>query len=160
MSTQKNRWIYFSLLAISLLLYACDDSNDNKKEVDDYWMPGEYETHQAVMLASPTVDYKVGWSMLDVQADMIKEILVNGNVDYAVIDEQDSIKLDDKLIARGVSQNMIDSKINFLIADHADLWVRDYGGIYMRNKKGDLAAVDFDFDGYRLAQYGDQTLKN
>src|SRR5262245_3352125 len=47
-------------------------------------VPAETSPQQAVMLASPTAEYKVGWSNLAVQARMVRELIDTVDVVYLV----------------------------------------------------------------------------
>ncbi|MFD1144185.1 agmatine/peptidylarginine deiminase [Larkinella insperata] len=119
-----------------------------------FYMPAEFEPLASVWLSAPTVDYKNGLSMLAVQAEMIKEILpTTTKVDYAVNSPEDIDALKTALISRGVAQAAIDTAIHFHTVSHGDLWIRDTGGTFMKNKKGGYQVVDFDFDAYRTKEY-------
>lgn len=116
-----------------------------------YIMPAEFEPLASIWLSAPTVNYKHDLSMLAVQADMIKEILpTSTKVDYAINTPEDGLALTSALLSRGVSQAAIDASIRFQPVSHGDLWIRDTGGTFLKNKKGDYQVVDFDFDAYRM----------
>jgi hypothetical protein len=114
-------------------------------------MPPETAPQRAVMLASPTLDYKVGWSTLAVQAAMIRELVTTVDVAYLVNGPADADALRSTLLALGVAPETLDARIRFHEVPHADLWVRDYGGLFLTDGRGALEVVDFDFDGYGRA---------
>jgi agmatine deiminase len=136
----------------SLALTACGGGDDDTP----HWrMPAETEPQRAVMLASLGYDYVEGWSTLDVQADMVAEILQHVRVVYLVNttaqdDPQNNevAPLTQALLARGVPSSLIAARLQFLKVDHAEFWVRDYGGTFLSDGAGGLQVVDFDFDGY------------
>jgi agmatine deiminase len=129
-------------------------------------VPPETAPQHAVMLASPTIDYKAGWSALAVQALMIRELITTADVVYLVnTDAGDDLAggdvgaLTNALLALGVPLSAIDARVHFHKVPHADLWVRDYGGIFMSNGRGALEVVDFDFDGYGYNAYADPAIR-
>jgi agmatine deiminase len=129
-------------------------------------VPAEVDPHHAVMLASPTVDYKVGWSALAVQAQMIRELLTTVDVVYLVNTDAaddpaggDVAALRNALATLGVPGGTIDARVHFHKVPHADLWVRDYGGIFLTNGRGALEVVDFDFDGYGYNPYASDEIR-
>ena len=111
-------------------------------------MPPETGPQRAVMLASPTVDYKAGWSALAVQAVMIRELLTTVDVVYLVNGPTDADALRQALSGLGVAPATVDARVRFHEVPHADLWVRDYGGLFLTDGHGALEVVDFGFDGY------------
>lgn len=119
----------------------------------EFRVPAEFEPLESIWLSAPTVDYKMGWSMLNTQANMIKALTESVNVDYAVNGPQDEANLIDALINKGVSQSMIDATIKFHFVPHGDLWIRDTGGTFMKNRLGERQVIDFDFDAYRMKNY-------
>ncbi|RAK03262.1 agmatine deiminase [Larkinella arboricola] len=149
----------FIVALLSVTLSSClkdhVDPTDSGADPDAaYYMPAEFEPLASIWLSAPTVDYKNGLSMLAVQAEMIKEILpTTTKVDYAVNSPEDREALKTALISRGVSQAAIDTAIHFHTVSHGDLWIRDTGGTFMKNKKGGYQVVDFDFDAYRTKDY-------
>jgi agmatine deiminase len=111
-------------------------------------MAPETAPQRAVMLASPTLDYKVGWSALATQAAMIRELVTTVDVEYLVNGPPDADALRAALLALGATPGTLDARVRFHEVPHADLWVRDYGGLFLTDGKGALEVVDFDFDGY------------
>lgn len=154
----------FTLIALSLFLPACQEealeveksqgAAEAKGSAAKYFMPAEFERLASIWLSSPTVRYKDDLPMVEAQADMIKEILpTTTKVDYAYNEQKDIDDLKAALLSRGVTQAAIDTAIAFHQVTHGDLWVRDTGGTFMKNKKGGYQVVDFDFDAYRMKGY-------
>lgn len=145
----------------SLALAGCGGgSGDNDGDSDDgntptWRMPAETETQRAVMLASLGYDYIEGWSTLAAQARMVAELLQDVPVVYLVNTTAQDNPLDNDvktftqaLLDLGVPQSRIAQRLQYLRVDHAEFWVRDYGGTFLADGKGRLQVVDFDFDGY------------
>lgn len=131
------------------LLSACGGGTDDRHQVDPnlFTMRAETEPQAAMLLSSPTVDYKVGWSMREVQLGMVRELLRAQVVLYMVNDpaEADAFRAD--LAARGASAAEL-ARFKPHTVPHGDLWVRDTGGLFLLNGKGQREVVDFDFNGY------------
>jgi len=119
----------------------------------DYRVAADFEPKSGVWLASPPFDFKRGWSLLAVQANMIKALLGQGQVYYAVNSDRDVAALRKALLDAGVTERAIDAGVEFRRVAHSELWMRDTGGIYAQNGKGQSAVVGLDFDFYRLFQY-------
>ena len=113
-----------------------------------YRMPAETARQAAVMLASPTIDYKHDWSMMAVQADMVRELVAGQRVLYLVNGDADRQAFTAALQARGMPLSVIDRQVLFRTVDHADVWVRDIGGLYLSDGSERPQVVDFAFDGY------------
>ncbi|GAB3252681.1 agmatine deiminase [Larkinella harenae] len=153
----------FPLLAVFILSFGLSSClNDHigvdpagpQPEDDAFYVPAEFEPLASIWLSAPTFDYKEGLSMLDVQAQMIKAILpTTTKVDYAVNSPDDIEALKTALLSKGVSPAAIDTAIFFHTVSHGDLWIRDTGGTFLKNKKGAYRIVDFDFDAYRTKDY-------
>jgi len=111
-------------------------------------MPAETEPQQAVMLASMDFDYKDGWSVLEVQATMIAALAQTAQVVYLVNGAEDRERMEQALMAQSMAAEDIAERVEFKVVDHAELWIRDYGGIFLTDGRGNLRVVDFDFDGY------------
>lgn len=131
--------------AVSAALAACGGSGD---DAPVWRVPAEIEPQQAVMLASIGYDYKAGWSILETQATMIAALVATTPVVYLVNgpDEREAMRL--ALEAAQVPASQIAQRVRFETVEHAEMWVRDYGGIFQTTERGDLRVVDFDFDGY------------
>jgi len=144
--------------AIITLHTSCKKESEKEKETpppvnNEYYVPAEFEPLNSIWLSSPTVNYKEGWSMLDVQANMIKELITSVKVDYAINDNTNKEALINALLDKGVSRETIDNQVRFHTVSHGDLWIRDTGGTFKKNAEGKYTVVDFDFDAYRTKNY-------
>jgi agmatine deiminase len=161
-SIQKVSLITLFISLTAFLFTSCEQHEEllsDKQEAKEhkpekYYMPAEFEPLASIWLSSPTVDYKNDLSMLEVQTNMIKEILpTSTKIEYAVNKQTDAQALITMLLIKGVSQSAIDARITFHTVGHGDLWIRDTGGTFMKNKKGEYQVVDFDFDAYRMKPF-------
>ena len=134
--------------AASAALAACGGGNDGDAPATAWRVPAETEPQQAVMLASIGYDYKAGWSILEAQAAMIAALAPTVPVVYLVntAEEREAMRL--ALGAAQMPNSQIAERVRFMAVEHAEMWVRDYGGIFQTTGRGDLRVVDFDFDGY------------
>ncbi|MFT3665223.1 agmatine deiminase family protein [Piscinibacter sp.] len=142
----------------SLALAACGGGGD---AAPAFRVPAETETQQAVLMASLGYDYKHDWSTLDTQARMIRELVAHVPVIYLVNTDQsdqpdggDAGALTQALLGLGVPQSTIDARVRLLRVEHGEFWVRDYGGIFLSNGRGEHRVVDFEFDGYGYNAFG------
>ncbi len=149
----RRRWLEaLGLVALVPMLPACGGGEDTPAA---WRMPAETEPQDAVLMASLPYDYKEGWSTLRVQAHMIRELLQHVTVVYAVNSvAEEGQPLVDLLREMGVPQALMDQRLRLRVIDHAEFWVRDYGGIFLTNGQGGLRVVDFDFDGYGYNAFG------
>ena len=57
------------------------------------------------------------------------------------------------------AQSLMGTAVNFLVCPLDDLWLRDTGPVFVRNTAGQLAAVDFNFNGWGQKQSHAQDTK-
>jgi agmatine deiminase len=116
-------------------------------------VPAETEPQAAVLLASPTLQFKTGCSSWLTQAQMIRELITTATVVYACNSDADAAAIREALATLGVGAADIAARVDCRIIPHADYWVRDYGGIFMHDGAGGQQVVDFDFDGYGYVRH-------
>ena len=113
-----------------------------------YSMPAEWEKHDAIWLAWPhdpqTFPDRVG-KVEEVYFKIIEAIHVSEDVNLFVKDEFMKENVE-KLLGK----NDIDmEKIHFIIFDYADVWMRDYGPIFVTDKaKQNLAMTHWIFNAW------------
>ena len=145
--------------AASAALAACGGGGSGDDAASDgtpatWRMPAETEPQQAVMLASMDFDYKHGWPVLEAQATMIAALAQTTPVVYLVNNAAERTAMEQALMAQSMPREDIDARVRFVTVDHAEMWVRDYGGTFLTNDQGQLRVVDFDFDGYGYNAFG------
>jgi agmatine deiminase len=112
-----------------------------------FYMPAEWEKHDAVWLAWPydltTFPNRV--ERVEVTyVQIIKEIHEGEQVNLFVNDQRNK----EKAIKLFKDAHIDLSKINFYIFDYADVWIRDYGPIFVKNQNHELAMLHWDFNSW------------
>ena len=113
-----------------------------------YYMPAEWEKHDATWLAWPhdpeTFPDRVG-KVEDVYIEIIKAIHESEDVNLFAKDEHMKEKVENIL-----GKNDVDlEKIHFIIFDYADVWIRDYGPIFVTDRdKRSLAMTHWIFNAW------------
>ena len=122
-------------------------------------MPAEWTIHNALWLAWP--HDKISFGSLNepegkpdterlsrVEAryvEIIKAVYRDETVKLLVLDTAMEGRVKDMLRGSGVDNN----KINFIITDYADVWIRDYGPSFVKNEKtGEIGAVKWNYYSY------------
>jgi agmatine deiminase len=125
--------ILFILLAF---LLACQSKTDQNA----FYMPGEFEPHEAVWL---------GWEETDTTIHTVVYNLIRGltgKVKVKIAVDSDSLKAvaQFKLHDAGIDT----SAIQFHTVPGDRYWIRDHGPAFLVNKNGQLAVADFDWNLY------------
>ncbi|MDW3650785.1 MAG: agmatine deiminase family protein [Bacteroidia bacterium] len=110
----------------------------------DYFMPAEYEEHEAVWL---------GWqefppyrqAFLDVATALMDRVALK----MIANDELSLENLKDALGERDLDTN----KVEFFIMEDNRLWMRDHGATYLLNEAGEKAIVDFQWSAYAFYDF-------
>jgi len=112
-----------------------------------YIMPAEWEKHDAIWLAWPYDPTTFPDRVDKVEAtyvQIVKEIHTGEQVNLFVTDEQTK-----KKVAALFNAEDIDlSRVNFYVFGYADVWFRDYGPIFVRNKSHELAMLHWNFNSW------------
>lgn len=97
-----------------------------------FYMPAEWEPHEAVWLAWPhdLDSFPHLEEARDAFAEFIKEVHTDERVELLVLDEKMKTSATEMLASKGMNF----SRINFHIADYADIWFRDYGPIFVHDQ--------------------------
>lgn len=145
------------IMAIMTIILACDknktqDPTPTQTEVA-YTMPEESETHEGTWLQWPH-EYQYGVTYRDridqTWVDMTKELVTSEKVHLVVYDATEQTRVTNLLNAASVLLTNID----FKIYKTDDVWVRDNGPIYVKDKNGNLVIQDWGFNGWgKKAQY-------
>jgi agmatine deiminase len=129
------------LLVIALTCTAALFPSGNQP--DNFTLPAEFDFQQAVwMSARPT---ETGKPVLDIVIEMMRALAPHVHIQLMVPNED--IKAD--VHKRLRQQNIDERQISFWTThDSPTRWYRDVGAIFLRNSRGDLRAVDFNFNCY------------
>jgi len=127
------------LIALSLM-FSCKEKEDPAA----FYMPGEFENHEAVWF---------GWESEDSLTRTVAMQIMNAiqaNVQIKIAVDSDSLKMVAKMqIAKA---GMDTASIQFFTVLGDRYWIRDHGAAFLVNKRGEKAAVDF---GWNLYGYFD-----
>jgi len=145
-----------SVIFVSVLLAACNHNDDASRISNDkpfYTMPEESEPHEGTWLQWPH-HYQYGMayrnSLNDTWVAMTKELVSSEKVHLIVYNQIEK----DRVIALLNSKNIPMTNIDFSIYKTDDVWIRDNGPIYVRDKNGNLVVQDWGFNGWgRKADY-------
>ena len=132
------------------LVGACQQVVGQKSNLNNeilYMMPGEDEAHEGTWLQWPH-QHQYGKSYrnsLDaVWISMTKELVSSENVHIIVFNQKEQNRIVDLLVNSNISL----SKIDFYQYKTDDVWARDNGPIYVRNKSGKLIIEDWGFNAW------------
>src|SRR5262249_53722446 len=107
-----------------------------------FTFPAEWEPHESVWMGWPPVEYVKGRSFKDVQIEVIRALAGHVKVDLAVQDEKEAASVKKLLQEQRVPQD----HVRFHSVPHTDIWFRDMGPLFIKNRRGDLKVVDFQFN--------------
>jgi len=137
------------IMAVFTLLSGCGKENETTTSTTEilYTMADESELHEGTWLQWPH-EYQYGVTYrnrLDqTWVDMTKELSTSETVHLIVYDESEKMRVTNLLTSASVDL----SKIDFKIYPTDDVWVRDNGPIYVRDKNGKLVIQDWGFNGW------------
>ena len=124
----------------------------------DRWIfPGEDQSHEAMWMLWPTYENKAGFPSTDVVSDLIAAMKDHVQVNLAVQDLDDEAAARAFLVTRGVTLD----HVRFFRIPHLDLWVRDMGPQFTRNRSGQLRINDWNFSfwGYEAPDSDNSTFE-
>lgn len=122
-------------------------SGDKSCSEQGFCMPAEWEKHDAIWLAWPHDPTTFPGKVERVEAiyvQIVKEIHLSERVNLFVTDQETKGKVE-KLFREATVDLR---KVEFYIFDYADVWFRDYGPVFVRNNKHELAMVHWDFNSW------------
>jgi agmatine deiminase len=110
-------------------------------------MPAEWQRHDAIWLAWPYDPTTFPNRVDRVEAtyvQILKEIHESEEVNLFVIDEPTKKKA--TAMFKQASINL--ERVTIWVSDYADVWFRDYGPIFVKNAKHELAMIHWDFNSW------------
>lgn len=111
----------------------------------NWLMPDEADKHKATWMGFAATPAIWGADLITPVQDALARI-ANALVQYEPVNML--VKQSDLAIA----QSKLDPRVNLVIAELDDLWLRDTGAVFVRNAQGERAAVNFNFNGWGLKQ--------
>jgi len=151
--------VILSMVVLSSMLTSCQNEEgipivlpSATREIV-YTMPEESEEHEGTWLQWPH-EYQYGVTYrnrLDATWVAMTQALVGSEkVHVVAYDQTERARITDLLIAAGVPL----SNVDFKIYPTDDVWVRDNGPIYVKDKAGNLVVEDWGFNGWgKKAQF-------
>lgn len=141
--------ITISLMTILTIFSACNKEEKQEPTPAEilYTMPEESETHEGTWLQWPHQhQYGIGYrnSLDPTWIAMTKALVTSEKVHIIAYDQVEKDRIITLLNVAGVSL----SNIDFKIYKTDDVWVRDNGPIYVKDKKGNLVIEDWGFNGW------------
>ena len=109
-------------------------------------MPGEWEKHSATWLAWPNDDDYFEDKIVNIEKiylEIVKNLHTDELVKILVINKEKEEIVKKQMIETGIDL----SKIVFYYADYFDVWMRDYGPMFIKNES-ELTWVKWNYDGY------------
>ncbi|MGW9124453.1 agmatine deiminase family protein [Paenibacillus chitinolyticus] len=111
-------------------------------------MPAEWEKHEGTWLQWPhdgsNKDENYRAKLDDIWVTMAKELHYEENVHIVVCNEKERKHVQAKLNEEHVNMD----KIDFLIQETDDVWIRDHGPIFVKDDKGNLCLTNWNFNGW------------
>ncbi|WP_152392951.1 agmatine deiminase family protein [Paenibacillus guangzhouensis] len=115
----------------------------------EFFMPAEWEEHEGTWLQWPHdkthrgEGYKA--KLHDIWITMAKELHYGEYLHIVVCNEVEKEYVQSKLYEAKVNLE----KIDFLILETDDIWIRDNGPIFVKNREGNLSLTHWIFNGWR-----------
>jgi agmatine deiminase len=137
------------LMAILTTFFACKfDEEQNPTDTEIlYTMPEESETHEGTWLQWPH-QYQYGTayrnSLDPTWVAMTKALVTSEKVHIITYNQTEK----DRIIALLNAASISLTNVDFKIYKTDDVWVRDNGPIYVRDKNGNLVIQDWGFNGW------------
>jgi agmatine deiminase len=129
-----NKIVIIFFLGLSLI--SCKE----KSHLEAFYMPGEFEPHEAIWFGWHEADTTVHETIFNIIRGL------SGKVKIKMAVDGDSLKAvaKTKLFNAGIDTTAI--QFYAVLGDR--YWIRDHGAAFLVNKKGELAVADFDWNHY------------
>ena len=121
----------------------------------DYSFPAEWEPHESIWLGWPAEEYVKSRPFADVQIEMIQALAGLVKVDLVVQTEDEAAKVKRLFGERKVRHD----HVRFHAVPHTDIWFRDMGPLFVKDRTGALAVVDFKFNLWGTAGSEDKSAR-
>lgn len=148
----QKTFLFWLLIVLSQLLSSCSVLEDHGPASATIRVPAEWEEQESVWMAWPSYSNKHDWSAPEAYADLFKGLLPTVKIDLCVADGATQEEVKAFLLAQGVSNDLINSKLRFHIINYVDIWLRDTGPIFIKDGNT-LKSVDFQFNSWGWGPY-------
>lgn len=116
--------------------------------MDTFYMPGEWEKHEATWLAWPhdRITFPVNFEKIEKTfIEIIKALHADEKVRLLVLDE----KTQAHVVSLAHEAGIDTTRIEFYITRYADTWTRDYVPLFVKNAKtGEPSCVKWNYNAY------------
>lgn len=116
---------------------------------ETYRFPAEFEPQEAVWMAWPTYENKAGHSSAEVVLAISAALAGHVKVELLAQNEAEKPLIEAAFDAAHIPR----AHVTLRAVAHADFWLRDNGPIFVENRRGNAAMVDFVFNGWGFADY-------
>ncbi|KAF0850063.1 MAG: agmatine deiminase [Spiroplasma poulsonii] len=107
---------------------------------DEYYMPGEFEPHQGCWMVFPErID---NWRKNAEPAQIVYAKVAN------TINKYEPVRMITSPRTKEIAKKLLDPTIKILIFENDDAWMRDIGPAFLKNKSGNVRAVDWVFNAW------------
>lgn len=131
-----------SVLICGASVLADSEEKGGERNAGGWLFPGEYESHQAMWMLWPTYENKAGFPSTEPISDMIHAMSGHVHVNLAVQNADEEVAVRNLLITNGAPL----SHVHFFHIEHLDIWARDMGPPFTRNRSGRLRINDWNFN--------------
>ena len=109
--------------------------------MEGFVFPADWEEHAAVWLAWPPDDWIVenGLNAREAHCRVISALLPHVRVELLVNNSEEEKDVIARVTAAGLAEHL--SRLNCRIIPHTDIWMRDFGPIFVQNKNGNKQAI-------------------
>ncbi|MXR36841.1 agmatine deiminase family protein [Craterilacuibacter sinensis] len=129
-------------LALTPLASGCLGGAGGETDSTDSWrMPDESAPHRATWMAFGASDAIWGPQLLSPCRDALA-LIANTIVRY------EPVKMLVRQSELAIARQLLNPKVELLSQPLDDLWIRDTGPVFVKNRQGKLAGVDFNFNGW------------
>ncbi len=138
------------LMTILTTFFACNKDEEQEPTTSTeilYTMPEESETHEGTWLQWPhQYQYGIAYrnSLDPTWVSMTKELVTSEKVHIIAYNQTEK----DRIIALLNTASVPLTNVDFKIYKTDDVWVRDNGPIYVKDKSGNLVIQDWGFNGW------------
>lgn len=109
----------------------------------EWKMPAEWAPHERTWMAWPQAPYTLG----DTKAEAAEAYTAWSNVANAIINFEPVTMLVGAEY-EDIAREYLDTRVELLVAELNDGWMRDIGPTFVKNSAGQLAGVDWVFNGW------------
>lgn len=143
-----NKMTFFLMISIMVFTACNKEAGQNPSNTEIlYTMPEETDTHEGTWLQWPHhYQYGVAYrnSLDNTWVAMTKELVTSEKVHIIAYNQTEK----DRIIALLNTANIPLTNIDFKLYPTDDVWVRDNGPIYVKDKNGNIVIEDWGFNGW------------